>query len=208
MQSECRRNVAEVALVEGDDGVGATVHRGFQHHLIGRVAQLGPPDEMREHGFDQGEHTVDEGLDVGVLEAGGEGVLGSAANCFVLQRQRDIGEQRRVAREGKLDQGRRSAAWAAQRCNDHVAIQDESHGCIVTSPAMSRNSGWRNRSWGKSAAAVGGSATAASSSRCDVHAALDRLESGAQFGKIVGACEAELEGFAHDLRELAPEAAP
>ncbi len=67
MQSECRRNVAKVALVEGDDGVGATVHCGLEHHLVGRVAQLWTPNEMGEHRFDQGEHTVDEDLDVGIL---------------------------------------------------------------------------------------------------------------------------------------------
>ena len=28
------------------------------------------------------------------------------------------------------------------------------------------------------------------------------IELAAEFGKLVGACEAELEGFAHDLREM------
>ena len=69
----------------------------FQHHLIIRVAQAGPPQKMGFHGFDQGGHAVQKHLRVGGTDAGRLLVFGPAAHRFIFDDQRYVRNQRDAA---------------------------------------------------------------------------------------------------------------
>jgi len=59
------------------------------------------------------------------------------ADGFVFQDQRHVGEQGDRAFESCFQQRRRSTRRAAQCRDDDIRVQNQSHGCILTSPAMS-----------------------------------------------------------------------
>jgi hypothetical protein len=103
------------------------VDRRFQHHLIIRVAQAGPPQKMGFHGIDQGSHAVQKHLHVSGADAGGLLVFGPAAHRFVFDDQRYVRNQRDAAIQCGQEQGRRRTGRAAQRRNDHICIQYHTH---------------------------------------------------------------------------------
>ncbi len=62
-----------------------TVDRGLEDELVGRIAQLGPPHEMRLDRFDHGQHRIDEDADLVKIKAGGQEVSdGTSGDCAEL----------------------------------------------------------------------------------------------------------------------------
>ena len=51
--TEAGRRIAKIPQVEGDDSVRATIHSGFQNHLVAWVAQLRTPQEPKGHRLGQ-----------------------------------------------------------------------------------------------------------------------------------------------------------
>lgn len=58
---------AEVPQVVSDDGLSLRIGGGFQHHFIGRVAQLRSPLVMRHHWLDMSRQPIQNRVTVAAL---------------------------------------------------------------------------------------------------------------------------------------------
>jgi hypothetical protein len=75
--------------IKRNQGVGPPIHSRFQYHLIARIAELRPPQEMSLHWLGEGDHGGHKYIGLLFREAGGDLMLGSGTNSLVFQGHRD-----------------------------------------------------------------------------------------------------------------------
>nr|WP_035353743.1 hypothetical protein [Edaphobacter aggregans] len=87
-----------------NNGIGSSIHRGFQNHLIIRIAQMWPPSKMNFNRFDQTGQVPHEQLEITKPNPMNPPLLRPAENVLVLKKQRRRGEHREPSRASKLKQ--------------------------------------------------------------------------------------------------------
>src|SRR5262245_28418323 len=81
------RNTSIVPMIESHYGTRAAIDCRIQHHVVVRVAQSATPQKMRFDLLDHVSQTIKKLLRFGSTEARCVAMLGSLADCLVLDEQ-------------------------------------------------------------------------------------------------------------------------
>jgi len=115
-----------IALIESDEGIGASVYRGFQHHFVTWVAQLGPPLIVNLYRFRQTDESVHERAHLLSAESACEAVLRAMADSLIFQGERYTQKQCALALVQKAQERRGSARRTSESRDHHVGIEYDS----------------------------------------------------------------------------------
>ncbi len=99
--SESRRERPKIPLIECDQGISPAIDSRFEHHLIGGIAKLGPPEKTRLYRLGQSDDRSQKHIELGAGKARRQLVLGAPADRFIFHRQSYRCEQAHLILAGR-----------------------------------------------------------------------------------------------------------
>ena len=121
-----------------DEHVGLAVDRGFQHHFVARVAQLGPPQKMKLDGLDNRGYVGHELRQCRSGVSGIEPELRTHQNRLVFEEERNRAKPRRPSPQQLDQQGIAGAPPRPQCRDDDIGVNDKTHASCLAQRLMRR----------------------------------------------------------------------
>src|SRR6266849_1006693 len=112
-----KSRLLEVALVERDQQVRLAIQSGLENHVVVWVTQHRPPTKARHHWFRDGRQSVQQFLNLRLLESGGLQVLLPREDRFVFDHQGNRKQQLELLLQRGHEQLPGGSRGAPQGCN-------------------------------------------------------------------------------------------